>query len=62
MDQEGAARLRQGDVLLAPVDQREPELRLECLMAFVTDGCETCRTFAVRVKFSSSLIVQKYSN
>ena len=31
MDQEGAARLRQGDVLLAPVDQRESELRLECL-------------------------------
>ena len=31
MDQEGAARLRQGDVLLAPVDQRETELRLERL-------------------------------
>ena len=31
VDQEGAARIRQRDVLLAPVDQREPELRLEGL-------------------------------
>ena len=39
-----------------------PSSASSALMAFVTDGCETCRTFAVRVKFSSSLIVQKYSN
>ena len=39
-----------------------PSSASRALMAFVTEGCETCSTFAVRVKFSSSLIVQKYSN